>query len=213
MTGYGKRRPTKPWRPLHRIPTEPVTRPSSSLPRADTAASRCLLQRQIKCDLLLSMNPRIHLKPPSLFIALAALAAALFGQSATDTTNWTAAQDHQNMLDQLGIKALRPGPSGNEAALNHANYDEAKANPYPDLPEVLTLKNGKKVTTPAMWWNQRRPEIVEDMEREMYGRMPKNIPKVTWTVRLQEREFIGFTPVIAKRLTGHVDNSAYPFIN
>ena len=37
----------------------------------------------------------------------------------------TAEQDHQNMMDQLGIKALRPGPSGNEKAPNHANYDEA----------------------------------------------------------------------------------------
>src|SRR4051794_14522149 len=25
---------------------------------------------------------------------------------------WTAQQDHQDMMDQLGIKALRPGPSG-----------------------------------------------------------------------------------------------------
>jgi len=48
--------------------------------------------------------------------------------------NWTAEQDHQNMMDQLGIKALRPGPSGNENAPNHANYDEAKANPFPNLP-------------------------------------------------------------------------------
>lgn len=38
------------------------------------------------------------------------------------------------MMDQLGIKALRPGPSGNESAPNHANYDESLANPYPDLP-------------------------------------------------------------------------------
>jgi hypothetical protein len=43
---------------------------------------------------------------------------------------WTAQQDHQDMKDQLGIKALRPGPSGNESAPNHANYDEALANPY-----------------------------------------------------------------------------------
>src|SRR5581483_11183498 len=34
--------------------------------------------------------------------------------------NWTAAQDHQQMMEQLGIKALRPGPSGNEADPNHA---------------------------------------------------------------------------------------------
>src|SRR5207244_8419366 len=72
---------------------------------------------------------------------------------------FTADQDHKNMMDQLGIKALHPGPSGNEADANHANYDEALANPYPNLPEVLALKNGTKVTSAAMWWNQRRPEI------------------------------------------------------
>jgi hypothetical protein len=43
---------------------------------------------------------------------------------------FSADQDHQNMMDQLGIKALRPGPSGNEKAPNHANYDEANANPF-----------------------------------------------------------------------------------
>ena len=126
---------------------------------------------------------------------------------------WTAEQDHQNMMDQLGIKALRPGPSGDDKAPNHANYDEAKANPYPNLPEVLTLKDGQKVTTPAMWWHQRRPEIVEDMEREVYGRLPKNLPTVKWTVAVTDREFVGRIPVIAKKLVGHVDNSAYPLIN
>ncbi len=127
--------------------------------------------------------------------------------------NFTAEQDHQNMMNQLGIKALRPGPSGDNNAPNHANYDDALANPYPDLPEVLTLKNGKKATTAEMWWKQRRPEIVEDMEREVYGRIPKNVPKVSWTVKVTDKEYVGFTPVIAKELVGHVDNSAYPLIN
>src|SRR5437762_7037932 len=103
----------------------------------------------------------------------------LFGQQ---SATWTAAEDHQNMMDQLGIKALRPGPSGNEAAPNHANYDESTANPFPNLPDVLTLKNGKKVTSAAMWKNQRRPEIIEDFDREVLGRVPANVPKVTWTV-------------------------------
>ena len=127
--------------------------------------------------------------------------------------NWTADQDHQNMMDQLGIKALRPGPSGNEKDANHANYDEATANPYPNLPDVLTLKDGKKVTTPDMWWKQRRPEIVEDMDREVYGRMPKNVPSVKWIVKVTDREMVGRTPVIAKHLIGHVDNSSYPLID
>ncbi len=126
---------------------------------------------------------------------------------------FTAQQDHDNMMKQLGIKALRPGPSGDDKAPNHANYDEALANPYPNLPDVLTLKNGKKVTTPEMWWKLRRPEIVEDFEREVYGRVPKNIPGVTWKVKVTDKEFMGFNPVIAKQLIGHVDNSSYPSID
>ena len=125
-------------------------------------------------------SPKVVSATLTMVIALAgASGICLFGQQAP--LNWTAAEDHQNMMDQLGIKALRPGPSGNETAPNHANYDESTANPFPVLPDVLTLKNGKKVTTPAMWWNQRRPEIVEDFEREVLGRVPKNVPKVTWT--------------------------------
>ena len=126
---------------------------------------------------------------------------------------FTAEQDHQNMMDQLGLEVLRPGPSGDENAPNHANYDESKANPYPNLPDVLTLKDGQKVTTAEMWWNERQPEIVEDFEREVYGRIPKHTPKVTWTVTVTDREYVGFTPVIAKRLVGHVDNSADPTIS
>ena len=126
---------------------------------------------------------------------------------------FTAQQDHANMMQQLGIKKLRPGPSGNESAPNHANYDESLANPCPQLPDVLTTKDGKKVSTADMWWKQRRPEIVDDIEKEMYGRLPKNIPKVTWTVKVVDREIVNRIPIIVKMLTGHVDNSDYPLIN
>ncbi len=65
-------------------------------------------------------------------IGLTVAAAAPTAQQGAppEPKEWTAAEDHQNMMDQLGIKALRPGPSGNEQAPNHANYDEAAANPY-----------------------------------------------------------------------------------
>jgi hypothetical protein len=127
--------------------------------------------------------------------------------------NWTAEQDHQNMMDQLGIKALRPGPSGNEKDANHANYDEAKANLYGDLPDALTLKSGKKVTSAEQWWKQRRPEIVEDFEREVLGRVPPNVPKVTWAVKSTADSKAGVFAVVERQLVGHVDNSAYPSIN
>src|SRR5882672_8949466 len=137
------------------------------------------------------------------------------GSSATPaSTNWTTAQDHRNMMQQLGITKLRPGPNGSANATNNAaNYDPAKANPYPDLPEVLTLKNGQKVTTAEQWWKVRRPEIVEDFEREVFGRVPKNVPKVTWTVVTQATDrVVGTLPVAAKQLVGHVDNAACPSI-
>lgn len=117
------------------------------------------------------------------------------------------------MMDQLGIQALRPGPSGNEKAPNHANYDEAKANPYGDLPDALTLNNGQKVTSPEQWWNQRRPEIIEAFEREVLGRIPPNVPKVTWAVKSASDSKTGVFPVVEKQLVGHVDNSACPSIN
>src|SRR5438552_7162736 len=133
--------------------------------------------------------------------------------STTGPMNWTVEQDHQNMMDQLGIKALRPGPSGNEKAPNHANYDESKANPFPDLPDALTLQSDKKVTTATEWWQERRPEIVEDFEREVFGRVPPNVPKVTWTVTSTVKSKAGVFPVIEKQLVGRPDNSSYPSIS
>jgi hypothetical protein len=121
--------------------------------------------------------------------------------------------DHQNMMDQLHITSLRPGKSGTAGQPNYANYDEAKANPYPILPDPLVENNGKKVTTPKEWWAKRRPEIVEDFDREIYGRVPKNVPKVSWSVVSTTNETVGDIPVITKKLVGHVDNSSYPSIS
>src|SRR5579871_5595989 len=124
------------------------------------------------------------MRPALVTCLLAAGVLRVFAQqpAAVPAGQWTAAQDHQNMMDQLGIKALRPGPSGDESAPNHANYDEAIANPFPNLPDPLTTNAGKKVVSAAMWNSVRRPEIVEMFEREVVGRVPNNVPKVTWTV-------------------------------
>ena len=116
------------------------------------------------------------------------------------------------MMDQLGIRVLRPGPSGNESASNHANYDESKANPFPDLPDALVLKNGQRITTADQWWHLRRAEIVEDFEREVLGRIPRNVPKVTWSITSTPNSKTGIFPVVEKQLVGHVDNSSCPAI-
>jgi hypothetical protein len=123
----------------------------------------------------------------------------------------TAQQDHQRIMDLLHITSLRRGADGNNRqSPNAANYDESKANPYPDLPDPLTMKDGQKVTTAEMWWRQRRPEIVEDFDGEIYGRVPKDTPKVNWEVLSTTKEMNGEVAVITKKLVGHVDNSSYP---
>jgi hypothetical protein len=124
----------------------------------------------------------------------------------------TAEQDHQRLLDVLHITALRRGPDGDPKSPDAANVDESKVPPY-SLPDPLLLKNGKKVKTAKMWWRQRRPEIVEDFDSEIYGRVPKNTPKVDWEVTSTMQEKNGDVPVISKTLIGHVDNSSYPQIH
>ena len=126
----------------------------------------------------------------------------------------TAEQGHQMMMDLLHITTLRPGANQSDPnSPNKVNYDESKANPYPNLPDALVLKNGQKVTTPDQWWNQRRPEIVEDFDREIYGRVPAHTPKVTWEVASTTQGVMGNYPTITKQLVGHVDNSSYPLVS
>jgi lysophospholipase L1-like esterase len=123
-------------------------------------------------------------------------------------------EDHADLLRQLGIARLRPGYNGfaKPGEANAANYDPAKANPFPDWPDVLTTKDGRRVTTADEWWKTRRPEVVEDFEREVYGRVPKDVPRVAWTVAETVRTRLAGQPVVARRVVGHADNSAHPAI-
>jgi hypothetical protein len=124
----------------------------------------------------------------------------------------TSEQDHQRTLDLLHISALRRGPDGDPKSPNAANFDESKVSPY-SLPDPLLLKSSKRVKTAKMWWKQRRPQIVEDFNREIYGRVPANTPKVNWEITSTTKENVGDMPAITKKLVGHVDHSSYPLIN
>ncbi len=143
---------------------------------------------------------------------LAGEAAPVAPPSARDQASpieWTAKDDHQHMLDRLGITTLRRGADGmNPRSPYYQNTDESKADPWPDLPDPLTLKNGRKVTTAEEWWSARRPEIVEDFDREVYGRVPEDAPKVNWEVASATEGREGDVPVITKRLIGRADNSS-----
>ena len=145
-------------------------------------------------------------------------AANLFLQAAraaggTPPVKMTKEEDHKRLMDLLHITELRRGKAGRDKTdPNFANYDESKANPYPDLPDPLTLKNGKKVTKAADWWNKRRPEIVEDFDREVYGRAPKVTPPVKWEVVNTTTGKNGDVDIVTRQLVGVVDNSMDPDI-
>ena len=51
------------------------------------------------------------------------------------------------------------------------NYDETKIPAY-QLPEILTCFNGDRVTSPAMWVNRRRGELLSKFKQLMYGEEP-----------------------------------------
>jgi len=122
-------------------------------------------------------------------------------------------KDRQRTMDLAGIKELRPGSSASGNGPNPVNYDETRANIYPNLPDPLVLNNGKRVTSAKIWWGVRRPQIVELFDREILGRVPAHLPAVTWKVVSTTQEKNGDIPVITKTLIGHVDNASDPEIN
>jgi hypothetical protein len=123
----------------------------------------------------------------------------------------TAEQDHQRLMELLHITSLRPGPSGDPKAPDAANVDESKVPPYA-LPDPLLFKDGKRVNSGEAWWKLRRPEIVEEFDREVFGRGPRTTPRVNWEETSSTKEAKYGVAVITKNLLGHVDNAAYPQI-
>jgi hypothetical protein len=145
-------------------------------------------------------------------VLILSIGMTLCGSAFAAPVTFTTQQDRQNMMDQLGIKQLRSGRSPDPASPNAANMDEAKANPYPDWPALMRLKNGQAATTTAQW-QQRRAEIIEDFDREVLGRVPANAPRMTWRVVWTDQQVLGRTAVTVRKMIGHADNSAAPEID
>src|SRR5687767_10482567 len=59
---------------------------------------------------------------------------------------------------------------------------------------------------------QRRPEIVEDSEREMYGWQLATTRQEQGEVASSTNEAYEGIPVVTNKLVGHVDSSSYPQI-
>ncbi len=123
--------------------------------------------------------------------------------------------DHARLRQALRITAMggRPhqaNPNADDPA-SAPNYDETKAEPYPDYPDALIFDDGTPVVAPADW-PRRREELLAHFEREIYGRIPDGVPAVEWVVESEVTETKGGVSVITRKLAGQVDNSDYPFL-
>ena len=146
-----------------------------------------------------------------IFIFCSIITNAQTVQSSMDSIHKLTEANYAQMLGQLHIKPneIRPGVSGNPKDANAANRFEDRVNQY-KLPDPLLLKNGKKISTATEWWSKAKPEIIDDFNREIYGRIPENIPNVKWIIISEKDTVIGNTKAREKQLKGVVDNAAYP---
>jgi hypothetical protein len=155
--------------------------------------------------------------------AVAALLLAGLGADAVAQTGFpseaeraaiqaASSKEREREMKLLGIAALSPPMTAYDIGKpGNANYDEAKANPYPTLPPLMVMQNGSAVTSQAQW-ARRRAELKRLFDDNVYGRYPAHIPKVTWHVDGAENMDVQGVPTLVKHVTGHVDNSAYPAI-
>jgi len=127
--------------------------------------------------------------------------------------------DHAAMMAKLQITSpLRPGPAGRlnadgSAPPNFANYSESKATARSPVPPLLAMSDGRRITTAAMW-QQRRKELLEIFDREIYGRVPEAAKTISvkWEVTGTTEGTSGTIPTITRTLVGHVDPTYYPAI-
>jgi hypothetical protein len=154
----------------------------------------------------------------ALSAALFFLAAGASAQTAAPSPDERAAiaaasaAERAREMKVLGIAELQPPSTAYDIGKpGNANYDEAKANPYPKLPALLVLKDGTPVRTAAQW-QKRRAELKALFDENIYGKYPTHIPGVTWKVSGVEQMTVQGIPAVVKHVTGHVDNSAYPAI-
>jgi hypothetical protein len=88
------------------------------------------------------------------------------------------------------------------------NYDENDIPPY-TLPDPLVMQDGRRVTSPEMWFKERRPELVNLFKDNIYGRVPEDkLPKMIWEVRSNTTSADGRT--ISKQIVGYFEGDTPP---
>ena len=77
------------------------------------------------------------------------------------------------------------GPAGTAIRTRRIRRTTTRRRPTPtrSCRSSSRRRTGRRSRPPSNGGSERRPEIVELLEREVYGRIPGNVPKVRWEVR------------------------------
>jgi len=62
--------------------------------------------------------------------------------------------------------------------------------PY-TLPEALRMADGRPVATPEQWYDERRPELLELFDTEMFGKAPGAVEGTTYSILEEDEEALG----------------------
>lgn len=120
--------------------------------------------------------------------------------------NWTDDAKHTITRSAFGLW----NNYSDKAAGFFPGSDSARLGNYTPI-NLFKMKNGKVITTAEEWWNLRRPEILKDLQEQLYGKIPPDsvLPKVTWSVVTTTGEK-GSSAYIQKEITGTIDVTRYP---
>jgi len=129
------------------------------------------------------------------------LCLAVFGTLAT----WVSAADTNSPTKPLPRSDANGNPLRRAATGHVSNYDEANVGAY-SLPDPLVLKNGRPVNDAETWAKQRRPEILELYRSEIYGRVPKTAPLLSWEVA-ETRSNAMAGAALTKEVVGRIGSS------
>ena len=101
------------------------------------------------------------------------------------------------------------------------NYDDVAEGFFPGFQswrvgtytpiDLLRMNDGTLITTPEQWWSRRRPELLKDVQEQVWGVVPPDsiLPKVVFSVTTSTGGS-GNSAYIQKVITGIIDNSRYP---
>lgn len=90
--------------------------------------------------------------------------------------------------------------------------DSSRVGGYTPI-SLLKMHSGEEITSAKDWWEKRRPEITQDLQKCLYGFFPAadKLPTVKFHV-VESVGGRGNNKYIQKELTGEIDVSSYPEI-